>query len=194
MNGEVVSSRPRMKPPGTFRDLQHRRLGPAGRRRRRMAAGVVVVVVIVVIVVACLAGVTRAVELFVGDEGAQVIEADVAGAAVARPAFAGVQTFVRRRRVLALLLHLAGDRRRQRRRWRRRRRRRRGRWRWRLRALPYFRLAVHLDLSGDVLRRRGGRGFGRRQRRLVIQHARYVILFLGHKERSMRISRVKTRS
>lgn len=55
-----------------------------------MAAGIIVVVVIVVIVIARFAGVTRTVELFVGDECTQVVEADVAGAAVARPALVGI--------------------------------------------------------------------------------------------------------
>lgn len=157
---------------GRIGDLEHRRLGPAGRRRRRMAAGVVVIVVIIiVIVIARLAGVTGAVEFLVGDEGAQVVEADVAGTTVAWPGLVGVQALVRRRRVLTFLLHFAGDRRHQRRWWRRRW------WRW-LRTLPYICLAVHLDLRGDFFRRRGGRGFWRRQRRLVVQHARYIILLL----------------
>lgn len=110
-----------------------------------MAAGVVIIiVVIIVIVIARFAGVTRAVELLVSDEGAKVIEADVTGAAVARPALAGVLTLIRWRRVLSFLLDLVGDHRRQ--------RRRRGWW---LRALPYFGLAVHLDLSRDLFWRRG---------------------------------------
>jgi len=69
----------------------------------------VIVVVVVVVVVARLAGVTRAVELFVGDERAQVVEADVARAAVAGPALARVQTLFWRWGVLAFLLHLPGD-------------------------------------------------------------------------------------
>lgn len=88
--------------------LQHRRLGPAGRRRRRMTARVVVVVIIVV-VIARLAGVARAVEFFMGYEGAQIVEADVARTAVTRSALAGIQAFLRRWRVLAFLLHLPGD-------------------------------------------------------------------------------------
>ncbi|EZA62702.1 hypothetical protein X777_07517 [Ooceraea biroi] len=64
-----------------------------------MAARVVVVVVIVV-VVARLTGVTGAIELFVGNKRAQVVEADVARAAVAGPALAGVQALLRVRKTM----------------------------------------------------------------------------------------------
>lgn len=75
-----------------------------------MTAGIVVIVIIIVIITR-LAGVTRAVKLLMSDKGAQVVEADVAGATVARTAFAGIQTLLWRWRVLALLLHLTSDRR-----------------------------------------------------------------------------------
>ena len=57
----------------------------------RVTAGVVI---IIIIIVARLIGVTRAVELLMSNEGAQVVEADVTGAAVARSTLAAVQTFV----------------------------------------------------------------------------------------------------
>lgn len=135
-----------------------------------MTAGIVVIIVIIIIITR-LAGVTRAVKLFMSEKGGQVVEANVARATVARTAFAGIQTLLRRWRVLAFLLHLTSDCRYQRR-WRRRW------WRRRLRALPYLRLAVHLDLCRNLLRRRGSRGLRCRERRLVIQYARYVILLL----------------
>ncbi|EGI58971.1 Multidrug resistance-associated protein 4 [Acromyrmex echinatior] len=75
-----------------FGDLEHQRLGPADRRRRRVTVGVIIVIII--IIVTRLIGVTRAVELLVSNEGAQVVEADVTGAAVARPTLAAVQIFV----------------------------------------------------------------------------------------------------
>ena len=76
-----------------FGDLEHQRLGPADRRRRRVTVGVVIVIIIIIIVTR-LIGVTRAVELLVSNEGAQVVKADVTGAAVAWPTLAAVQTFV----------------------------------------------------------------------------------------------------
>lgn len=120
-----------------------------------MSTGVVVVIVIIV-VVAGLTGVTRTVEFLVGDECAQIVEANVTGPTISWSALTRVQTLFRgrrwrrRRRVLALLLHFTGNRRWWRQRWR---------WLW---ALPYVRgLAVYLHLCGNLLRRRGRCGFRR---------------------------------
>ena len=111
---------------------------------------------------------TRAVELLVGDERAQVIEADIARPAVTRTTLVWVRAFFRRRRIFAFLFHLVGYRRRWWRRWR---------WRW-LRTLSNFGLSIHLHLAGDFLGSRSWGRFRRRQNRFVIEYARYVILFL----------------
>jgi len=162
---EVISSHLIMKLHGI---LQHRCLGPASWRGCRMTAGIIVIVVI--IIVTRLAGMTRAVKSLMSEKGVIKVEADVAGVTVARTAFAGIQTFFRRWRVLAFLLHLISDCRYQWRLWRR--------WRRWLRALLYLRLAIHLNLCGDLLRRRSRRRFRCRKRRLIIQYARYVIFLL----------------
>jgi len=60
-----------------------------------VTASIIIVIIIVIIVIARLTGVTRAVEFLVSNKGAQVIEADVTGAAVARATLAAIQTFVR---------------------------------------------------------------------------------------------------
>lgn len=136
----------------------------------------IIVIIIIVVIIARFTGVTRTIEFFMGDEGAQVIEANVAGPTITRPGLAGIQALFRwrwrrrrRRRIFAFLLDFAGNRRR---RWRQIRRRRR------LRAFSYLRFAVHLYLRGNFLRRSRGRGFRCGQRRLIIQYARYIIFFL----------------
>lgn len=48
------------------------------------------IIIIIVVIVARLAGMTRAVELLVSDERAQVIEADIARPAVTRTTFVWV--------------------------------------------------------------------------------------------------------
>lgn len=129
------------------------------------------IIIIIVVIVARLAGVARAVELFVSDERAQIIEADIARPAVTRTTLVWVRAFFRRWRIFAFLFHFVSHRRWRWRRWR---------WRW-LRTLSNFGLSIHLHLARDFL---GSRSWGRlrcRQNRFVIEYARYVILLLQMK-------------
>ena len=116
-----------------------------------MTAGVVIIIII--IIVARLIGGTRAVELLVSNEGVQIVEADVTGV------MSAVQTFVGEssRSCFTLLV-----------RWWQHQRRRRD--------ISYFRFAIHLNLSRDLLWCRGGCRF---RCRFVVEHACYIILLLG---------------